>query len=124
LPEPLDRRDAASEADSPWSPPRPVPRTGAAGFNAGGAWGTSGVPISVVLGVAMAMLVVELVASGRVVVVVAGAVVLVMPPSVVDVVAAAVTGTGRVEVAVVDGADGSTTTTTPCIPRLPWTRQK
>jgi hypothetical protein len=75
-----------------------------------------------VLGVAMATLVVELVASRRVVVV-AGAVVVVGSANVVDVVAAALTGTGRVDVTVVDGASGSATTITPCIPRLPWTRQ-
>jgi hypothetical protein len=74
-----------------------------------------------VVEVATLGLVVELVASGRVVVVVGSVGTVVSGDAVVDVVAAAVTGVNRVELVV--GADGSITAISPCIPRLPCTRQ-
>jgi hypothetical protein len=72
-----------------------------------------------VVAVATLLLVVELVARGRLVVV-AGAVVAVV--AVEGVGAAALTGVSRVLVVV--GAAGSMTTIAPCMPRLWWTRQK
>jgi hypothetical protein len=110
-------------APAAWAPGRSSedataePTTGVFGLSAGGSCGAAGVPVGAVVAVAMLLLVVELVASGRLVVVV-GAVVAVVD----DVVAAAVIGVIRVVVVV--GADGSTTTISPCMPRPWWTRQK
>ena len=85
-PDPPGWREAASDVGRPESGAR-EPTTGAAGFRFGGSWATAGAPTGTVLAVAMAMLVVELVASGRVVVVVAGAAVVVVAATVDDVVA-------------------------------------
>ena len=89
--------------------PEPL-RTGAFGLTAGGSWGRAGVPWRTVVLVAWRRLVVELVASCRLVVV-AGSVV-VVTAAVVDVVAAAVTGVRGLP------PEGSTTTTSPCMPRF------